>query len=297
MLNSAPRGASRSSLITGRSPERFDATTVAGSPSTSRLAPLANRSSSSLACSTKKEPSSPCGLPTRPTRTRSATGRHEDRGSPALEDPRRLLARRGVDDALAQDLPCARPLALAKGLDNPLLVDRGLAQLRLAVDEERPEGGDLALVREADAARVDEADPAALPVLLHVRVAGYDDALLDPGENLCEALVRSRGGDHLVVAARCRVAEQNPVELDRRRLPLQERNFLLGETRPFPVIWLAVGVPADEARVDRAHELQGLVGLRAPGQVAPEDDLVDLLVLKVGQDRLERGTVAVHVVE
>src|SRR5207247_6665225 len=111
--------------------------------------------------------------------------------------------------------------------------------------------------------------------------------LPDPGENLCEALVRSCGGDDLVVAPRRGVAVEDAVELDRRRLPLQERNFLLGETRPFPVIGLAVGVPADEARaLDGAHELQGLVGLRAPGQVAPEDNLVDLVVLKVGQDRL-----------
>src|SRR2546429_9886125 len=74
MLSSAPRDTSRSSLITGRPPERFDATTVAGSPSTRRVAPLANRCASSLACSTKNDPSSPCGLPTRPTLTSSDKG-------------------------------------------------------------------------------------------------------------------------------------------------------------------------------------------------------------------------------
>src|SRR2546429_3022511 len=148
MLSSAPRDTSRSSLITGRPPERFDATTVAGSPSTRRVAPLANRSSSSLACSTKNDPSSPCGLPTRPIRTSSVTRSDEDCPGPALEHLRRLLPRGRSQDPSVEHLLGAWPAALLEELDDPLLVERSLAQLRLAVDEQRPEGRDLALVRE-----------------------------------------------------------------------------------------------------------------------------------------------------
>ena len=46
----------------------------AGSPSTSSSAPTSNRLGSSLASSTTNAPSSPCGRPTRPTRTRSCSG-------------------------------------------------------------------------------------------------------------------------------------------------------------------------------------------------------------------------------
>src|SRR5437588_12766305 len=58
----------------------------AGSPSTSRSAPTASRSGASLAFSTTKAPSRPCGRPTRPIGTRSVTDE-------ALEVLRRLLPR------------------------------------------------------------------------------------------------------------------------------------------------------------------------------------------------------------
>ena len=62
----------RSSLITGRPPApRFETVISAGLPSTSSTAPRAKRSGASLAPSTKKEPSTPCGRPTRPTVTSS----------------------------------------------------------------------------------------------------------------------------------------------------------------------------------------------------------------------------------
>src|ERR1043166_3767103 len=131
MLSSAPRATSRSSLITGRPPERFEPTTVAGSPSACSVAALAKRSSSSMARSTKKEPSSPCGFPTRPIRTSSATGRDEDRGGAALEDLRGLFARRGSHDPLVQDLRGSGPLATPISLDDALVVPRGFAPPRL----------------------------------------------------------------------------------------------------------------------------------------------------------------------
>src|SRR5690348_15742320 len=298
MLSSAPRATSRSSLITGRPPERFEPTTVAGSPSTCSVAPLAKRSSSSLARSTKNEPSSPCGFPTRPIRTSSATGRDEDRGGAALEDLRRLFARRGSHDSLVQDLRGSGPLAPAISLDDAPVVDRCLALLRLAVDEERPERCDLAFVRQTDAARVDEADSPDDAVLLHVRVAGHDHALLDSSQDLGEALVGSRGRDHLVVAPRRRVAVEDAVAHGRRCLPLQEGDLLLREAGALPVVGVAVGVAADErGLLDRANELQCLPRLRAPGEITAEDHLVDALALELGQDSLERGPVPVHVVQ
>src|SRR5439155_22693638 len=61
-----------SSLITSRRPARFRASTVTCSPAASRIAPGENSVSFSLASSTTKEPSRPCGRPTRPTRTSSS---------------------------------------------------------------------------------------------------------------------------------------------------------------------------------------------------------------------------------
>src|SRR5260221_9872514 len=59
--------------MTGRLAEpRFDATIFVGSPSTYSVSPRANVSARSLGRSTKNDPSSPCGRPTRPTTTRSA---------------------------------------------------------------------------------------------------------------------------------------------------------------------------------------------------------------------------------
>src|ERR1041385_1908101 len=139
MLSSAPRATSRSSLITGRPPERFEPTNVAGSPSTCSVAPLAKRSSSSLARSTKKDPSSPCGFPTRPIRTSSATGRDEDRGGAALKDLRRLFARRGSHHPLVQDLSGSGPLAPAIRLDDTPLGHRGLSPPLLPPPQETPQ--------------------------------------------------------------------------------------------------------------------------------------------------------------
>src|SRR5438067_11423141 len=130
MLNSAPRDTSRSSLITGRPPERFDATTVAGSPSTRRVAPFANRSWSSLACSTKNDPSSPCGLPTRPIRTSSVTRSDEDCPGPALEHLRRFLPRGRSQQALVEKLVRSRPASLLEARDAPFAVERRPPQLR-----------------------------------------------------------------------------------------------------------------------------------------------------------------------
>src|SRR5205823_3594789 len=66
-------------------------------------APTVNLAGSSLACSTKKEPSRPCGRPTRPTATRSV----DDLDKDAVARPRRARthdrAQGAGDPALAAD--------------------------------------------------------------------------------------------------------------------------------------------------------------------------------------------------
>ena len=62
-----PRGTGRSSRITRRPPACLRSSTRTSSPPARRTAPGSKRFGSSLACSTTKEPSRPCGLPTRPT--------------------------------------------------------------------------------------------------------------------------------------------------------------------------------------------------------------------------------------
>src|SRR6185503_9044835 len=70
-----PRSTRRSSLIARRRPPTSrDTSTRAVTPSTMTSAPTSNRPSSSLADSTTKAPSTPCGRPTRPTLTRSSPG-------------------------------------------------------------------------------------------------------------------------------------------------------------------------------------------------------------------------------
>src|SRR5687767_8105896 len=74
-MRSAPRPAARSSLIARRLPPTWrESVTRAGSPSTRSSAPISNRRGSSLASSTTKAPSVPCGRPTLPMRTSSVSG-------------------------------------------------------------------------------------------------------------------------------------------------------------------------------------------------------------------------------
>src|SRR5689334_12899929 len=130
-------------------------------PSTRSFAPLANHCSSSLACSTKNEPSSPCGLPTRPTLTKSS----------ATEDGERLCARRRDEDFLGGDLLGAR---MARGADErsrPLEVVVRSPELDVFV-EDRPVRTRATFVRPAHAAGVDEQRLPHVPLELHARVAG-----------------------------------------------------------------------------------------------------------------------------
>src|SRR4249920_615612 len=149
--------------MTGRPRDRFDPTTVAGSPSTVSVAPTAKRSSSSLACSTKNDPSSPCGLPTRPIRTSSAT-----------EDRERLGPRRRAQHVLGRKRLGLRVAGAPHELGGALEVVVGLPQRDRVVFEQRPEGSGAPLVGAADAAGVHEQHVTGPALELHVRVPGYN---------------------------------------------------------------------------------------------------------------------------
>jgi hypothetical protein len=93
------------------------------------------------------------------------------------------------------------------------------------------------------------------------------------------------------------VAVEDAVELDGQRPALRPRDRLVVELRSCPVVGLAVAVAADEAGLDRAHQLRRFGRLRPEEEVAAEDDRVRLLPVELGEHCLERDPGAVHVVE
>src|SRR4051812_43269046 len=159
----------------------------AGSPSTYSCAPTENRSGASLPCSTKNAPLMPCGLPTRPTVTRS---------DKRLEVRDRLRARGSRAQVLVGEFVGVRPAGRANLGDRALDVERRLAELHVLADD-RPERCDLAFVRHADRAGVDE----ALAPELHVRVTGDYESCIDAVERGVETLLRRslREDRHVVV--------------------------------------------------------------------------------------------------
>ena len=102
---------------------------------------------------------------------------------PRLDRGSRLLARDRRKHVLAQELLRARPIAAPERVGDAVDVERRLAQLDLAVVEQRPEGGELALVRQPTLPALTKRTVADLPVLLHVRVADDDCVLLDALED------------------------------------------------------------------------------------------------------------------
>ena len=90
--------------------------------------------------------------------------------------------------------------------------------------QQRPERTLLALVRDADAAGVDEADAIDNTLELHMRVPADDEALLDSLERGPKALVGGDAGQDLVVVARRAVAVQDATERHGLWKVAQERN-------------------------------------------------------------------------
>src|SRR5436190_19168534 len=117
----------------------------------------------------------PCGLPTRPTVTRSGD---------TLEVLDRLAARRRRAKVLGHELLAAGPVGRSDLVDRALDVEHGPAELDVVVHD-GPEGGDVAFVRHPHRAGVGE--PAATK--LDVRVAGDDEAVLVAFERRVEGIV------------------------------------------------------------------------------------------------------------
>src|SRR5947209_6653959 len=216
--------------MTGRPPARFESTTRAGSPSTSRSAPTASRSGVSLAFSTTKAPSRPCGRPTRPIATSSVTDE-------ALE----VLGR----------LP-ARGLGVLVAAERGRVV-LGAPELDLGA-EERPVGARLVLVRHADAAGVHPADGADPAVVLHVRMTRDDGVGAHVREDSGEPRLRREGRDHVDVVLRRGMAEEDvsqPVDVELHVLgeAVDEVDLLVAQLGAARLLeQLALGVAAEPAR-------------------------------------------------
>ena len=192
----------------------------------------------------------------------------------------------------------------------------GLAGLGRPVDDPQPAGGAVALVGKADAPGVDEAHAADGAVVALVRVAGDDERRVDTGERRLPALGRRDAGEHLLVAARGRVAVQDAVELDgegegrerrgaigaelARGEPRGAQHHVVGRRlgRADGVGHLALAVAADEVDgcVERLDAVEHVARERARDSVAADDDGVRRAV-EVGEDGVERLAVAVQVVE
>ena len=134
----------------------------------------------------------------------------------AFEDPRHHDRVDGLDQRCAD-----RALVGPSGGEDPAAgcggVVGGPAQLGDAVGDPQPACGAVALVGEADAPGVDEAQVADRPVVLLVGVSGHDDCGAGVAERLGPAIGRRQAGEHLVVAARARVAVEDAVDLERQR--------------------------------------------------------------------------------
>src|SRR5262245_20249752 len=188
------------------------------------------------------------------------------------------------------------------------MLDRGAQQ--------RPVGAAPALVRQADAAGVEQKRSVHDALVAHVRMRGHDRALLDAVEKLAYPLDRGRLRDQLLVAPRRPVAERRRAEtLDLDADVLAERRdevarrvvVALGHealalarvirNAPEEPQELALGVAAYEERTlaERQQQRDRLLGQRPPGEVAAEDDEVGLRSPDLVQNRLERRSVAVDV--
>ncbi len=93
------------------------------------------------------------------------------------------------------------------------------------------------------------------------------------------------------------MAVANAVDRDRGRQCPQERQRGLVELRLHPFARLAVAVAPDEDGIAVEQPLQAFARERAGDDIAAADDAVDFQRRHLGQHSLERGQVAVNVVE
>jgi len=215
------------------------------------------------------------------------------RSDKALEVLDRFPSGRRGAQVLANEGGLVGPVGRFDLGDGALDVERRAPELDVVRDE-RPERGDVVLVRHPDRAGVGE----ALAAELHVRVAGDDEAVVDARECFVEALLRrSLREDRAHVVARRSVAVEDTVELDRRRPAGRPGDGLVSERIPDPLDLLAIAVPAHELSVDAPHEGESFSRQRTEEEVAAKDDGVDGGAVDLGEYRLERVRHSVDVVE
>ena len=197
--------------------------------------------------------------------------------------------------------------SLARGLEHaaPLLDSR---------PEQQPVGTGQIFVGHPHATGVHDADTRELAFELRVRMATDDEIGVDIREERGDALDRRALGEDVDVAARRGVHEEHPphsrdLQRHRRWQRVQERDLLAAELRANPLEdrvrrrpvlarrQLAVGVAAEpvDASAQPPQQLERLPRKRPGDDVAAGDDR--RVVRQVGEHRLERGQVAVHVVQ
>jgi hypothetical protein len=139
----------------------------------------------------------------------------------------------------------------------------------------------------------------------------HEDVLVHAGEQLAHPLLGRSDRHALLVAARRPVAEASrpetlDVDHDRFLEVVQERErrfvVLRGHPGAAPLEVDAddsVGVPAHEARATspRLDERERLPWQRSPGEIAAEDDEIDLRLLYLFEHRRKRQRVPVNVGE
>ena len=129
---------------------------------------------------------------------------HARESSPEKTKPLCVLDHLGLRRRRAHQLLDLRELGHARG---PHPLDRGVEVVRRAPEldlrpEQRPVGvPGLGLVRQADAARVEQPCLPDAPVVLHVRVGGDDAGLGHARRELLDPLGRRDHGHALLVAA------------------------------------------------------------------------------------------------
>ena len=106
-----------------------------------------------------------------------------------------------------------------------------LPQLGLAVGDPQPARGAVALVGQPDAAGVDEAHGADGAVVLLMGVPGHDERRRHAASAASQRSRRREPGQHLVVAARARVAVEDAVELERQRQLAERPRAARGRAR------------------------------------------------------------------
>jgi hypothetical protein len=128
-------------------------------------------------------------------------------------------------------------------------------------------------------------------------VAADDEALGHACKRCAHALVRRDASQDLLVAPRRAVTVEDAVEDDSGRQPGEEVARERVELCRYPLAELPIGVATHEERLVAHEELERLSREWPGHDIAAADDPVDLQRRDLRKHCLERGQVAVHVVQ